>query len=350
MHILAMPAFKNREKNPYNWLLYTSMKDLGVQVDERDERSLLPLFREQYAIWHLHWPDVPLNHQNKLKALIKIQALLLQIDWARSQGVKMVWTVHNLSNHERRYPELEDWFWKAFIQRLDGYISLSQAGLEAAQERFPQLSQLPGFVIPHSHYRGEYPDTVSPQEARATLGILPDAKMLLFFGRIRPYKNVPDLIRAFRQFPEQEVILYIAGRSDCATLTQDLEREASSDPRIRMELDFIPKDKAQLYFRAADLVILPYREILNSGSALLALSFDRPVLVPKRGALSELQTHVGEEWVRTYEGDLTSTQIQDALMWALNTPRPKQAPLDALDWKELAQQTIDAYKAIAATR
>ncbi len=346
MDVLAMPAFKTRKENPYNWLLYTSMQDLGVCVDEF---SFPRLLRNQYTIWHLHWPELPLNNKNILKALVKIQTLLFQIDWARSRGVKIVWTAHNLLAHEQRYPKLEAWFWKAFTQRLDGYISLSKTGIEAARERFPELSHLPGFVIPHSHYYGEYPDGVSPQEARDSLGIPPDAKMLLFFGRIRPYKNVPALIRAFRQIPEQEAILYIAGRPEPSTLTQEIEREAASDPRVRMHLDFIPKDKAQLYFRAADLVILPYREILNSGSALLGLSFDRPVVVPRRGALGELQDLVGDRWVRTYEGEITPSHIEEALKWALNTSRPERAPLDALDWKVLAQQTIDAYKAIAAT-
>jgi hypothetical protein len=117
-----------------------------------------------------------------------------------------------------------------------------------------------------------------------------------------------------------------------------------------MHLDFVPKDRAQLYFRAADLAILPYREILNSGSAVLALSFNCPVLVPLRGALGELQTQVGEEWVRTYAGELIPSQIEEALDWALHTSRPQKAPLTALDWKELTQQTLAAYHAIINRR
>jgi beta-1,4-mannosyltransferase len=95
------------------------------------------------------------------------------------------------------------------------------------------------------------------------------------------------------------------------------------------------------------LVVLPYREILNSGSALLALSFDRPILVPLRGTLGELQSQVGADWVRAYTGELTTAHIEDAMQWALHTPRSGQAPLQALDWQELAQQTIRAYKFVA---
>lgn len=347
MHILARPAFKNRSDNPYNWLLYSSMQELGVDVDES---SLKQCLQNRYAIWHLHWPELPLNQTSRRTAFTKIQALFLQMDWARSRGTKTVWTVHNLAAHEQRHPKLEAWFWQAFTHRLDGYISLSQAGMEAAQERFPQLKQLPGFVIPHGHYREEYPDFVSTQEARASLGIPPSAKVLLLFGRIRAYKNAAQLIQVFRQVPNPEAILYIAGSPEFPALAEELERVAASEPRVRMHLDFVPTDKAQLYFRAADLVILPYREILNSGSAVLALSFNCPVLVPLRGALGELQTQVGEEWVRTYEGELVPSHIEDALDWVLNTSRPKQAPLEALNWKELAQQTLAAYHAIADIR
>lgn len=344
MQVLARPAFSSRKENPYNWLLYTYMKDLGVGVDEF---SLKCAIASNYKICHLHWPELPLNNRNLLKALIKAQALLLQLDWARSRGAKTLWTVHNLAAHEQFYPQLEAWFWKAFLQRLDGYITLSQAGMEAAQKRFPQLKNLPGFVIPHGHYRGEYEDDISPQAARMALGIPASAKVVLFFGRIRAYKNVPQLIQSFRQLADKEAILCIAGRPEFPALAEAIASEVGSDNRIRTFLDFIPQSQAQLYFRAADLVVLPYREILNSGSALLALSFDRPILVPLRGTLGELQAQVGEDWVRAYTGEITTAHIEEAMQWALTTPRPQQAPLQALDWQELAQQTVRAYKSVA---
>ena len=343
MRILARPAFKDRHKNPYTWLLYSHIKDLGTDVEQD---SPLRLLQNNYAIWHLHWPENGLNKENKVNAFARTQALLLQIDWARRRNVKIVWTVHNLGAHEQLHPKLEAWFWNAFIQRLDGYIALSKVAMETAQERFFGLKNLPGFVIPHGHYRGEYPDHMTSQEARASLGIPPLSKVLLFCGQIRPYKNLLQLIHAFRQLPDLEGVLYIAGRPHPPAFIELLETEAALDPRVQLHPSFIPKDKVQVYLRAADLVILPYREILNSGSALLALSFDRPILVPRKGSLSELQAQVGEEWVRTYDGEITPLQIEEALEWALSTSRSKQAPLEAFGWKELSQRTIDVYKTV----
>lgn len=344
MRILAQPAFMTRDINPYPWLLYTHMAALGVHVHEFTPDQLL---RNKYAIWHRHWPEWHLSDTNVIRAIAKTQTLLYLMDYARSRGVKTVWTIHNFSTHERLYPKLEDWFWKSFTRRLDGYISLSKIAKEAAQERFPELKNLPGFVISHGDYRSEYPNYLSSQEARALLGISPSAKVLLFFGQIRSYKNVPELIRTFRKFRHSEVVLYIVGRPDSPRLAEAIKTEAALDLRVQLQLNFIPKDKVQVYLRAADLVVLTYREILNSGSALLALSFDRPILVPLQGALGELQAQVGQDWVRTYAGEIAPAYIEEALEWALNTPRPIQALLDTLNWKELAKQTVDAYRAIA---
>jgi glycosyltransferase involved in cell wall biosynthesis len=113
---------------------------------------------------------------------------------------------------------------------------------------------------------------------------------------------------------------------------------------VRLALEHVPDDDIQRYLRAADLVVLPFRDITNSGSALLALSFDRPVLVPALGAMGELQALAGADWVRTYDEDLTPDLLARALDWAVR--RPPGAPrLDALEWPEIARQTLSVYRA-----
>ena len=94
----------------------------------------------------------------------------------------------------------------------------------------------------------------------------------------------------------------------------------------------------QQYFLAADLAVVPQREFLNSGSALLALSFDRPVLAARQGSMIDVQEHVGTEWVRLFENKLTAHTLGKALKWA-DQPRPNEAPLDDLSWVHLARRT-----------
>jgi glycosyltransferase involved in cell wall biosynthesis len=205
------------------------------------------------------------------------------------------------------------------------------------------LKGVPNYVIPHGHYRSEYPNTVC--DARKKLGVSSRARVLLFFGQIRQYKNVPALIRAFRRI-QGDVILCIAGRPSSEYLATEVAREAAGDPRVRLHLHEVPKERVQLFFRAADLVVLPYRDILNSGTALLSLSFSRPVLVPDRGSMGELRLSTGPEWVRTYTGEIGAATIEEALRWSVNRPRPDQLCLDHLEWPELARQTLNAYAEI----
>ncbi len=342
MKIVAAPAFKNRSSNPYNWLLYTNMQ---AEVSEFSYR-IAP--DGTYTILHFHWPERELcTRWNPFIIWLRLWLKLFTIRRWRAKGTKVVWTVHNLGSHERAYPRLERWFWFRFTSMVDGVIALSGNGLNAVRAEHPAVASVPGFVIPHGHYRGEYPNQPTI-DARGALGIDPNAKVLLFFGKIRPYKDVPSLIAAFHELPGEELVLYIVGEPSNAETASEVRRMAAIDPRIRVHLEHVPADLVQNYFRAADLVVLPYREIVNSGSALLALSFDRPVLVTLKGVMGELAASVGETWVRTFSGDLVTETLRQSLLWAVNTPRPCEAPLDAFAWPTISAQTLTAFQQMTA--
>jgi glycosyltransferase involved in cell wall biosynthesis len=343
MKVMAYPAFSASQQNPYTRLLY---KHMGAQVVDFSFRRSLTT---RYDILHLHWPEWELNaYSSATEAAARLRMKLLAIDFLRGRGARVVWTAHNLKAHDGLHPKLEKWFWSAFISRVDAYIALTQSGRAAARERFPSLERIPSFVIPHGHYRDEYPVN-SNDDARKQLGIRSRAKVLLFFGQVREYKNVPALIRAFRDTQKDEV-LCIAGRPSSENLAAEVRREACGDPRVLLHLYDVPEDRVQLFFRAADLVVLPYRDILNSGAVLLALSFNRPVLVPNQGAMGELQTSAGAEWVRTYSGDIDAAQLEDGLAWAATPARPRELCLDHLEWPRLAEQTLHAYEEIRSER
>ena len=97
---------------------------------------------------------------------------------------------------------------------------------------------------------------------------------MLHFGLLRPYKNVPLLIERFRQLAGDDHRLLIAGRPYDAAIRRGVERAAAGDARIALRLSWVPPDEVAQLFAACDLVVLPYRRILNSGAALLALSAD----------------------------------------------------------------------------
>lgn len=339
MRVLAWP-YSNRRGNPYTHLLYGALQEFDVEVDEFHPQRVLT---GTHDVWHMHWPDGAFNRDAWLWAWTGTVGLRTLLRIARARSIRLIWTAHNTGSHETRHPRLETRTWRDLTRQLDGYISLSRSGQEKLEREYPALRRCPSFVIPHGHYRDAYPDDVTPEEARDALSLAPSSPVVLYFGHIRPYKNVPHLIHSFRGL-DTEAQLVVAGKPQTDFLREKVYAAAQGASGVHLHLDFIPKEEVQLFFRAADGVVLPYTEILNSGSALLALSFDRPVLVPEKGAMGELQDEVGPEWVKTYRGSLTPNHLRDALSWARTRDRSSRPPLEAFEWKTIARQTLKAYQ------
>jgi beta-1,4-mannosyltransferase len=331
-------------ENPYTEVLYLNMKALGADVTEFSATELL---RAAPSVWHLHWPEHVLNRSSGFMAMIRGIAVLLLATLARRRGCKVVWTVHNLRSHERPHPRIEDWFWRHLVRRVDGYISLSQSGRDLVLEQFPRLRRTPGFVVPHGSYRDIYPHDLTPQAARRTLKVPADAVGIGYIGRILGYKNVPHLVRVYRELQVPNSVLLIAGEPASPGAREAVVSAASEDPRVRLFLRHVPAAEVQTYLLASDLVVFPYRDILNSGSALLALSFDRPVLVPRLGSMGELRERIGAEWVATYDGELTASILNRAIEWARTVHRGRCHAVDTPDWPGIAWETLKVYREVA---
>ena len=340
MRVLAWPGLSYVQQ-PYITQLYTHVEASGAEITDF---SPFATVKESFDVWHMHWPENRLINPRSFWAGAQATRLLTEMHAARARGTKIVWTAHNLKQHEGRHPRLEPHFWRHFVRLLDGWIALSPAGQQLAEERFPYLKKVPSFIVPLGHYRGHYRDTLSKAEARRRLGIAQAARVVSFTGHIRAYKNVPHLVRTFRQLPGDDLALLIVGKTKDAWLRDEISSAAGSDPRIRLFLEFVPDDDVQLYLRASDLMALPYQDILNSSSAMLALSFDVPALVPARGAMGDLQRCAGRDWVNTFQGELSPATLSGALEWAA---APRAAlQLEELGWDAIAQKTLSAYETV----
>jgi glycosyltransferase involved in cell wall biosynthesis len=343
LRVLAWPGRSARAKNPYTWLLYSHLADLGVHVTDFTPGRAL---RGGYDILHLHWPEKVMVGTSPLARLAGAAGGRAVLEVARLHGASVVWTTHNARPHEGGDTPLERWYWSGVLRRVNGMLHPSAASQAAVEARYPEAARLPHAVVRIGHFRGSYPDQVSPEEARAGFALPDGAAVVTFFGLVRRYKNVPHLVRTVRALPaERNAVLLVGGKPLDTSLVPEIEHAAGGDPRVRLTLQRVPEDDVQRYLRAADLVVLPFTDITNSASALLALSFDRPVLVPRLGAMGELQALVGTDWVRTYEDDLTPAILDQALDWA-RRPRDRGPDLSTLDWGAIAEQTLAFYYAL----
>jgi glycosyltransferase involved in cell wall biosynthesis len=175
----------------------------------------------------------------------------------------------------------------------------------------------------------------------------------LFFGRIKGDKDVPLLIDRVRALPRlrdgREVVLLVAGEPIHSANRELVLRARGDSSRVHLHLRFIPDDETQLFFRAADLVALPHRELVSSAVALLALGFDRPVLMPRRGVALELARTLGSSWVGLYD-ELTVHELELALLRASQLPPVSDGRhLSHLAPGRIARDTLRAYEKILSS-
>jgi glycosyltransferase involved in cell wall biosynthesis len=348
VRILGFPAFGNERGNPYNATLYRELQRRGAVVHDFTPARAA---RGGYDVWHLHWPDAMVgSERSRASAAAKAAALLALVTTARRRGTRIVWTAHNARSHDGRHPAVEARLMRALTARLDGVIALSRAAAELVRMRHPGLRETPLEVIPHGHYRGLYPPPLPRHVARAALGLRADVPVMTFFGRVAPYKGVVPLIRAFRALERLEATLLVAGRPTDREHAERVRAAAAGAPGINLDLSFVPSERVPLVLGAADVVVLPYSEVLSSGSALLALSYDRPVLLPDTPAVRELAGTVGEGWVRPYDGQLTPGVLREALAWGRAAADDTHVPLGGFDWPPIADATLAFFERLVRPR
>jgi beta-1,4-mannosyltransferase len=158
---------------------------------------------------------------------------------------------------------------------------------------------------------------------------------------------VAELLDAFSGVAElgPDDRLLICGKPLPKKLGRELEERASADPRIILRLDRIPEDELSGILRAADVAVLPFRNILTSGSAILALSHGRPVIAPAMGCLpgtlpAEASILYDPEAPDGLRGALRSAADADLAVMGERA----RAYADTIDWAPIAAKTAALYR------
>lgn len=149
-------------------------------------------------------------------------------------------------------------------------------------------------IIPFGINNAVPETSLTPAEAKERVGVSASEKTMLFFGNIRPSKGLEYLLPAFEMLVGRDPSyrLIIAGRCSkrfagewekVRPVASRLSRQGAVILRNR----FIPDDEMELYFKAADLLVLPYTDIFQSGVLFLGYNFGLPAVATDVGSLRE---------------------------------------------------------------
>jgi len=258
-----------------------------------------------------------------------------------------VWTVHNIMEHERRFPQLELFFHRLLFRFYDKVIvhcTYAQAAIIEAY-RVPDYLIEKIHVIPIGEYGTSYDNQISRGNARERLEIDNGKTVFLFFGYLRTYKGILHLIETFKNIKNERIELVVAGKPANSEIQEILLEVCREDPRIVTFLGYVPEDDVQIYMNAADFVVLPFMDILTSASCMLAMSFGRAIIAPRMGCIPEYLDSKGGI-LYDPEGDGALSRALQGSLSANFTEMDLHnlQKVQSFDWKSIGELTCQVYK------
>lgn len=278
----------------------------------------------RYDVLHVHWPDAMLRRPSAARTALASAAFVLVLARIFVTRRAVVRTLHNVEPHEKQ---------QRFVRLALGLCDASTRVWIRLNDHTPIRAGGVAVTIPHGTYTQWFANLSHPA---------PIPGRLLYLGLLRPYKGVDTLIEQFAAVEDLAATLRVIGSPAEPRFADAVRALAAGDPRVFLDLRHVPDDEMVSEIGAAAMVVLPYREMHNSGVALLALSLARPILVPDNDVTRDLAAEVGPGWVQTFVGEITAEVLADAIAHAGTAEG--QPDLSARGWDDIADRHVTAFR------
>lgn len=290
------------KQNKYVEILSIGLGKRGYQfADMNDFLKSLGTFFDTKIV-HLNW------FENIEKATVFYKRLVLLINLLLI-GKKIVWTVHNRTPHDGKFPRLSR-IMMHLLFRFSSRVVIHSRLTEEVVKEYGEQYLKKAVYIPHPDYIGVY-----GHEGKNRRPASDDQLRLLFIGAVSPYKNIELLIDTVREIGGGDLHLTIAGRPRDAAYAEQITRRAAGSCSICLDLRFLDDSDLVRLIGESDILVLPYsqRSSLNSGTVILAFSYGKTVICPAIGTVLDYDStrhmlvydyHTPEEHVRQLKAAL----------------------------------------------
>jgi beta-1,4-mannosyltransferase len=279
-------------ENKYVQILVSYLRQNGHQVHPLESLlSSWKLFR-QLDLIHLNWFE-NITDKSRLAAWKSFTKKIFVLNLIKISNKPLIWTMHNRMSHEKKTGLLSRWLVKKLITNSDAIIIHSKES-EALLMAEDAAVKSKVHYIPHPDFVESYGPTLPTQPSNAL--------KLLFVGVVKPYKNIELLMEAAKSF-KGAVKLTVAGKPNSDAYKSKIEQLAAGIPEINLQLRFIEDKELPGLLAGADLLVLPYDlgSSLNSGTVLLAFSYQRSVICPWIGTLTDMEQMAAQFFPYTYK-------------------------------------------------
>lgn len=341
--------------NPYQALMYRALGDHGVAAAPilrghsfKDLSSFAPLVRGHGIHFHwLSWALAMIDDPKRARTLS--DGLLARVDRYRAGGGKVVFTVHNLYPHDARHVEAELHLQQGVVDRCDAVHVMTPSTVDYVSD-YLTIDPDRVVVAPHPNYDGAYENYVSRADARQFLGLNHDDIVFVLFGALKAYKGLLETVSAFRllreRHPSLPLKLLIAGSPDGHPVTQEFVDECAVEPHVLLMAQKVPANYVQIILNAADVGVVPYLRTLNSGAALLYLTFGLPVVATDTPVLRESLPAQHSVFVEDpTDPESLASAMEDAVMGHVG-PRHREGVRESISHLHSAQVSRDFARAL----
>jgi len=275
--------------NPYNKIIKDGIEMQGLDVvliegkkaaaSKGEEQpglgERLKQLATQAGVVHFHWIGSMTVGKGPGETVFKTFFFIVLLLAFRLRGIKLVITLHNLLPHDKGHERVQKLSRRIVLKFFNAVVLHSSSALKQADKMFGIGEK--SVVIPHPNYRGYYPDHVTREEARKYFELDLEQNVILFFGILRPYKQIDTLLSMLMSPTyDKNFVLIIGGMNK---MGNDLFKDMP-DRNIIVHDRFIPDEEVQYYFRCADCLVLPTSSpsALTSGAAALSVTFQTPII------------------------------------------------------------------------
>jgi glycosyltransferase involved in cell wall biosynthesis len=325
-------------ENEYVQLHKESLLGEGIEVSSIKGISLFQalLFSSSGSIFHIHWQHFHyFSSEGIIKGiasfLLALRFILYLLIFRFIFNIKIVWEMHNYLPHEDHRRWLDILVLRFLLRLSNGIIGHCKFVLE------PISKINTGYVnkvkiIPHPSFYGSLRKNIDKEKARQEIGLDNRSFICLYFGKIRPYKGVDNLIEVFKKGQKfNNSILVMAGRFEKEWYREKIEGLVDDVGNIVLIPHWIDESKMDRLFSSADCLVLPYRDILTSGTVLLGMEYCVPMVLPDVGCLRE---QVDEKYAVFYD----NTDILENLEGALIEVLEKDIEVDREDLRKRIEE------------